>query len=508
MALKTGEAKMTQKRLIRRPAPASAPATSALMANSDPEVTRDEALRALAVTSVIAGRSKLAARLGKQFGGNRDIYEACGYRRELLFADYYNMYTRQDIARRVVDAYPDATWRGDPSVSETEDPEPTTFEETWAETVKRVKLYHYLKRLDRAAGIGHYACLFLGFAGRGVSQSFAKEVTSAKSLRYVQVYTENQAKPKTWETKKSSDRYGKPLTYEFAMGNASKGSGSKSVEVHWTRVIHVADGALTNDLIGTPRQECVFNRLEDLMKITGGSAEGIWQGGFGGISFEADEDADLEPQDVDDLEDEISKYMHGYQRYLRLQGMSAKQLKANVANPKEHAAIQVQMISAATGIPQRILTGSERGELSSSKDQDNFNNRVEERREDFAEPMVLVPIIERLQMVGILDENVDPIVEWPEMNAISEKDRANNAKTWAEAITTYIAKDGQLLIPPFNFLTDVMGMDDEKANEVLKEAEKLAREHADEEEADALAEQSRIEAAKLEEQRNGGQTDE
>ena len=68
-------------------------------------------MKRLVANAMLLDRSMLAARLGMSFNGQRDIYASAGYKKELIFADFYGAYRRQDIARRIVRAPADETWR-------------------------------------------------------------------------------------------------------------------------------------------------------------------------------------------------------------------------------------------------------------------------------------------------------------------------------------------------------------------------------------------------------------
>ena len=100
----------------------------------------------------------------------------------------------------------------------------------------------------------------------------------------------------------------------------------------------------------------------------------------------------------------MDSYLHGFQRYLRLQGIDIQELKPQLADPSNHFAVLINMISIATGIPKRILLGSERGELASSQDEKNWADQIDSRRKDHCEPMILRPLIDSLIGVGVLPE--------------------------------------------------------------------------------------------------------
>ena len=125
--------------------------------------------RFTSLISTIISRADLANRAGLTFDGKRDLYKELGYRRVLTFAEYDDRYQRGGIASRIVDAFPMATWRNPPIVTVKGNEK---FGEVWNELALRLKLFHYLERVDRLAGIGRYATLFLGVSGaRSTEQS-------------------------------------------------------------------------------------------------------------------------------------------------------------------------------------------------------------------------------------------------------------------------------------------------------------------------------------------------
>ena len=129
------------------------------------------------------------------------------------------------------------------------------------------------------------------------------------------------------------------------------------------------------------------------------------------------------------------------------------------------------MISGATGIPSRILTGSERGELASSQDVDSWNTRVDERRIDYAEPMILRTYINTLIAAGVVPQPIDGKykIEWPAFTSLNPKDRAEVAERLSRAVAAYVTSGADLIIPPQIYLTAILGMSEQEAAEVMTE---------------------------------------
>jgi len=394
----------------------------------------------------------------------RDLYNILGYKRDPDFNDYNNRYKRADIAKRIIDAFPNATWRKKPIVSEMQD-KPTPFDDAWNIFVKEKKVFHYLSRVDRVSGIGQYGVLYMGYDGDG---KLSDPIERATELLYMVPCNQSNAPVNSWVTDKNDKRYGLPLMYNLNVRDPSKESSSTTTPVHYSRVIHVAEGLNDNDVYGTPRLEAILNRLQDLDLIAGGSAEMFWRGAFPGYAIVADEDADLSKQDMDDLEDEIQNYMHDLQRYIRLAGAKVQGLDMQVADPSKHFEILIKIISGAEGIPTRILLGSERGELASEQDERAWNERVDERRRDHAELMILRPFIDKQIEIGVLPKPVEGYnVEWPDISVPSAKETAEVSKIRTEALAKYAMSPGaDILVPKEMFLKKFLDFSDEEIDQI------------------------------------------
>lgn len=429
------------------------------------------------LASVASLRNRMAQGLGKSYDGQRDIYQALGYKKTLCYDDYFNKYTRQDISRRIVNAFPEATWRGRPTVQETEDPEDTAFEEAWEELVKDKNVLHYLTRADKLAGVGRYSVLLLGFND---GEDLNKEVVPSENMEllYLTPYSEKNAEVYTWVADTKSERYGLPETYKLRLKNLNVPAGTKTESssitndaiVHYSRIIHIAEGLMESEVYGTPRLECVYNRLEDLERVVGGSSEMFWRGGFPGLSLEMDPEAELSPQALEDLDEQVDDYVHSLRRYMKLQGIKANSLAPQVVDPEKNVDTELKLVSGATGIPVRILTGSEMGQLASTQDKENWTDRIGERRNDFAEPVVLRPLLDTLIMVGVLPEPPEGYtVVWPDIDALSDKELAEIGLTRSKALGEYVKSGAEMIVPPLKFFTDFLGMPEDQATSILEE---------------------------------------
>jgi hypothetical protein len=415
------------------------------------------------VFSAVATRAAIASKLGKSFGGDRDLYDALGYKATPTYGDdYLPKYIRQDVARAAVNAPVNACWREHPRITESEDDE-TKFEKRWTEIVNKRSVYRQLARVDKLARIGEYAVLLLGFDDSG---ELSEPVTRASDVVYLQPYGQSNAVVETYDEDNKSERYGLPEKYKLTMKRGH--TSTLAPTVHHSRVIHVAEDLLESNVEALPTLSSVLNRLEDLERVVGGSAEMFWRGAFPGYGFKADEGYTMEPQDLSALQDEIEEYMHGMKRYIRLRGMSVEDLMQQVADPSNHADVILTLISCALRIPKRILLGSERGELASSMDEKNWLQVIDDRRRNYCEPTLVRSVVDRLVLVKVLPEPREGyVVEWSDLMAPSDKDKVEVGATRAKAIKDYVSAPGaDVIVPPDVFLRKGLGFTQDEIDEV------------------------------------------
>lgn len=384
------------------------------------------------------------------FNGRRDLYEGLGYQRILRPWDYRNRYKRNAVAARIVEALPKSTWRGGGEVIEDEQPDiETPFELAWNDLNKKLSLWSMFQRTDVLAGLGRYAILLIG--GGGAVDQPLKSLT-VDSLLYLTPYSEEDATITEFEVDSKNVRYGMPLYYSIKrittsstatvprlVGVATPPSLGTNVgqRVHYSRVIHIADGLLDDHVYGQPRLERTWNLLDDLEKVTGGGAEAFWKRADAGLHIDMDPMMELDDEEEEALEDEIEDYTHGLKRVVKTRGMKMNPLTSGVAGFKDPVDSIISQISAGTGIPQRILMGSERGQLASQQDRDNYSERVFDRRREFAETQVIRPFIDRMIELGVLPEPKDPYeIRWPEIQNLDEVQRADVAVKYATINST------------------------------------------------------------------------
>jgi len=453
----------------------------------------------LMTMGAIANRSALAARFGSQYGGDRKIYQALGYPTDIEYEDYLSRYTRQDIAKAVINRPISQTWKGQVNITETDTKTETALEKEWKVLDKKLKLQSKFVRLDKVSSVGQYGILLLGFDDTEDTSDFAKPVegNGKRKLLYVKPLGEGNAPIKSYVKDPKNERYGMPEMYEVTFANSDTDTTTTTFKLHWTRALHVTTELLESEVEGEPVLKPIWNRLMDLEKLTGGSAEMFWRGARPGYQGKIKEDFMMTTEMEEDLEDQMDEYENNLRRFLMNEGVEFDALETQVTDPSKHVDVQIQMISAITGIPKRILTGSERGELSSEQDLTGWYNVVQTRREEHAEPNIVRPFVDLMIKYKVLPapkdakgEN-DYQVEWSDLFATSDKDKAEIGKTRAEALKAYASNpSAEMIVPPEAFLEYFLGLDEdqrEQITELMKSA--MAEEERAIREAERLAPQ-------------------
>ena len=180
-----------------------------ILEKKDKPITTMSAMDKLNVYNELISRAALAARLGDQYGGDRNVYQALGYPSDISFEDYAAKYSRQDIARAVINRPVNHTWKGEIKLTEVGVKEETELEKKWKELNMELRLKSKFIRVDKLSSIGHYGILLLGFDDVKQVGDFEKPVASGKrKLLYVKPLGEGSAKIATYVKDTKDPRYG------------------------------------------------------------------------------------------------------------------------------------------------------------------------------------------------------------------------------------------------------------------------------------------------------------
>jgi uncharacterized protein len=397
------------------------------------------ARRVKTADSVPLAAQRFAEIAGVTFNGRRDTFRALGYKKVIQPQDYRARFNRNEVANRVIKALPDATWRGGGEVWEDSDPDTyTDFEVAFDDLNDKFKLWPLFKRADVLSRLGRYAIILIGAPG-DLDQPLTGPI-ALDDIAYFQPYAEEDAPIQRYEADRKNPRYGLPLFYTVTrsliaqQGGSSNGNrfaAGKALPVHYTRVQHLSDSLLDDLIFGEPALRCIWNVLDDIEKIRGGGAEAFWKRADQGLQVDIDPLMKLKDGEIEQIKKDVDEYVNGLKRVMRTRGIKINPLGSDVANFDSQIKSLVGLISAGTGIPQRILLGSEQAKLAAEQDGDNWDERVLVRREEYADPCVVHPFIDWMVRLGVLPEPEQYETKWALAKQANVAEQAEIAKAMA-----------------------------------------------------------------------------
>lgn len=473
----------------------SSPSSSSLGSVS---VSRSAFQAVRALSTDLVNRVQFALRAGLAWGMSRRIqlYQVLGYETRLTIQHYRALYERDGLAQRIVDLFPSETWVAGFEVVEDEDPEnDSPFEKAARELGERLNVKQVFLAADQLAGLGHYSGVLIGAGRPGSPIDLAKElplnIGGPENIIYLTPFAEDNCRVTKLDTDPASPHYGQPLTYEITLGLPVGGVQFDSIyglsqnslgeivpNVHWTRVLHIAEKAHENKIYGVPRLRAVYDYIEALFKVVHGGAEGAWRRMDPGIYIDINPELDIRPDPnsaegmsdddaqaaaIRQVEDKARDYYQGMNRFIVGRGMSVTPLNANVKDYGANSDTLLKLIAAATGIPLRILTGSEMGKLASDQDRENANDRASERRMSFAEGVVR-QFIDRLIKYGGLPKpkvnNGKYQIQWGEaQKELTETEKATVTGGIALANSNQVNAGDTLILTSSEIRKNIWGLD-------------------------------------------------
>lgn len=492
--------------------PTSAPSNGQANGKPPPDDARRIAESLEVIANAASSRSLLIRRMAGALDPRRSIDDECGYPpvNSLSAKDYQELYDGDPIAARVVQILPLETWKVQPTVYESEDSETATaFEEAWDALGKQLRgegswyqdergnpVMEVLQRADVLSGIGHYGIILLGLDdGKPLNEPAdmpnlkgARRSSSApaRKLLYLRVFPETLATIQTRETNQNSPRFGQPTMYSVTFEDPTQQPGGVGAmntvqEVHWTRAIHVVDSPESSELFHAPRIRPVLKPVLNLRKLYGAGPEGYWKSCFTGLSFETP--AGQKIGNVEQLRDMYERYINGLEKAVVTEGMTVKTLAPSVVDPKTQIDAQIEAICIKIPVPKRVFMGSERGELSSAQDSDQWEDILKGREDNVTTPRLLVPFVDRLIAVDVLPVPEGYSVEWPDRSKQSAETKAKVAGLIMTALAAYVSGNVESLLAPVDALTKILGWDEEEVLQMLENAAQQAEDRMDQDAA-------------------------
>jgi hypothetical protein len=435
----------------------------------------------------------------------RDVYDECGYPEtsELTAERYKFLFDRDAIAGRVVELMPKECWRKFPWIYETSDSkaqsafekdllalsESLRTEKSWFRSETCNPLCSVMRDADIMAGISGYAVILIGYDDVKRPEDMANPVddNKARKVLYMQAYPESLARVDQYDADMSTRHFGMPLRYSITLNDptvpsASIGMPISNVTVHWSRVVHIVSDELGTSKVRRPsRMQQVLNNILAAQKPYHASAEGYWKSCFLSIVFKTlAQLAGRTKINKEKLTEMMEDWENGLQRWFAVENLDVMPVSPAMIDPTPYIERHIDAICIKKEWPRSIFVGTDRADIRTAEDKEYWNGRCSGRNEAYTIPEVVCPVIDRLIAHRVLSEPQQYLVKWPDLGSNTAAAAADIALKKTSTLAAYVAGDVRQLIAPMDFLTRFMGMEDEEAEEVLKNALEQAQDAPEE----------------------------
>ncbi|WKL15946.1 DUF1073 domain-containing protein [Comamonas testosteroni] len=357
-----------------------------------------------------------------------------GYSEHISFEMLYAAYERGGSGHGAVHRLLDKCWEKLPRIKKPESDSETSWEKKVKTLLRKVRAMAKLKDLDRRNLIGRYAAVIYRVAD---SKPLEEPLQRATSLVDLIPLFENQLKVTKWHADENDENFGKPAMFQYRKlsppGTDTQGRPEEWADVHPSRVQILAEGSVGDFFDGVPLLRAGFNRLVDLDKISGGSGESFLKNSARTLVFRYDtdagspqamsgEDGEATPSVREAHEAQARALNRSADAAVVIQGGDATTLQTQISDPTGPWTVAANEFAASVRLPFTILFGQQTGRLASDEDKQDYANRCASRQEFELTPM-LEEFITRMQAAGIIEAG-DFEIQWPPVNAPTEKDKA------------------------------------------------------------------------------------
>lgn len=464
------------------------------MSDSEKTFTQAELNAAIQQAAVLSANADannaqvIRARNDRMNGGGYDhadtlhnVFFDFGYPAELTFFNFWNMYRRFGMAKRVVNIFPEVTWITPPTIEANE-----TFTRDLDLIIERLSLWQRVKGLDTRQRVGQYAGFFMRVKdGKKTSDPMEGKLNGSNALVDIMPLYESQLKPLDHDTDVDSPRFGQPTTYQFHGGSVGTRNPreTSTITIHYTRIVIAAEGADNGGIYGISELEAPYNSLMDARKIIGAGGEGFYKNAAQSIIFELKDSASAS-QNIKTLAafnenyDDFSR--NRTRRAIWTPGLTPTVLQSDLANPKEFLMGAINDIAAASSVPATILIGQQTGRLASSEDSRAMLSAAQSRRVNWVTELIK-DTLDWFITYGILP-SAEYTVEWDDLLALSDTEKLANVGLMADANQKQFQSGGQPVYSSKE-MRDASGyepevepdLEDDEGDEGVKDDDKLIK---------------------------------
>lgn len=369
-----------------------------------------------------------------------------GYPENLTFSDFYKLYKRNSAARGFVERLSDICWLDYPKFIDGDIREQDSKLTTWEQIVTDLfndKLWASIIEADKRGIVGRYAGLIIQLRDgkkwdEPVDVNVMNRLNPIDAIVKIIPAWEEQLTACEWNNDESDENYGQVTMYQFnetSIGNNS-GKPNLSRRIHPDRIIILNETSVINSIDdGESQLEVGYNDLIDMMKYSGGSAEGFLKNASRQVHVNYDADTDMDElerelrrrgfeQPADALNKQIALLNSGTDSALITAGATANILSVAPADPSSGWSVSANSFAASVRMPFTIVFGQQTGRLASDEDKADYAKRGMSRRNGFLSVLIkeLVNQLIKLKVIQPL-VNGTLTLKWSDLLAPSQAEK-------------------------------------------------------------------------------------
>lgn len=369
-----------------------------------------------------------------------------GYPEDLTFSDFYKLYKRVGAARGFVDRLIDISWVDYPKFIDGDIREQDSKLTAWEQKVTDLfndKLWISIVEADKRGIIGRYSALIIQLRD---GRAWEQPVDTAKInrlqaqnaiVKLIPVW-EEQIKPCEWNNDETDEDYGQVTMYQFDETSTASNLGKPRISrrIHPDRVLILNETSVINSINdGFSQLEVGYNDLLDMMKYSGGGAEGFLKNASRPLHVNYDPNTDMHELEselksrgyksaADAMNDQIALLNSGTDSALMTSGATANVLSVAPADPSAGWSVSANSFAASVLMPFTIIFGQQTGRLASDEDKKDYAKRGIARRNGFLTRLIkdFVNQLIRLKVIEPL-VNGTLTLKWSDLLAPSQAER-------------------------------------------------------------------------------------
>jgi hypothetical protein len=367
-----------------------------------------------------------------------------GFKENLEFSDFYNLYRRGGIAHGAINKIIGACWNTSPWVIEGDDQDNASEETKWERSLTPIidggRFWKTIAEADLRRLVGRYSGILIQLRDSG---RWDQPVTQkdAVIVKLIPVWA-SSLKPVKFDTNEQSETFGEPMLWQYTEHGVN-GQSARQIDVHPDRLFILGDWLA--DAIGF--LEPAYNAFVSMEKVEGGSGESFLKNAARQLGLNFSESVDLNNiasmygVSIGELQHKFNDAARDLNRandlLLITQGATTTPLVSSIPDPTPTYNVNLQTAAAAMDIPTKILVGMQTGERASSEDQKYFNARCQARRGELA--FELHDLFRHLMRIRVVSSVAEYSVMWDDLTEAVQVDKLGSAKLMSEINSASLA---------------------------------------------------------------------